>query len=251
MRRYRQRSTENIVDELKEIQDQGYQQVQFSDDCFPTNLRQAHALFDAIIQEQLDLSFTIAASRVDLAEESLYKKMRQAGVTHIQFGLESGNQDVLDFYQKQTNVETIKKAVHLSHDNGFFTIGSFILGAPFETADHFSRTLRFAQSLPLDSVSFLPLRYMIGSPLWYQAVDEGNISKDEYLVLADKRRGLGMYTTEELLRHCLHAQRSFYGRPSFAVNLLKKSLRNNDMTYVQSYLSILFSSIKHIFVSDT
>ena len=248
MRRYRQRSTKNIIDELKEIQAQGYQLVQFSDDCFPTNLLQAHALFDAIIHEQLNLTFMIAASRVDLAEEELYKKMRQAGVTHIQFGLESGNQDVLDFYQKQTKVETIKKAVYLSHENGFFTIGSFILGAPFETTNHFSRTLKFAQSLPLDSVSFLPLRYMIGSPLWHQAVDEGKISKDEYLVLADKHRGLGMYTTEEIFRYCLHAQRSFYGRPSFAMNLLKKSLRNNDMTYVQSYLSILFSSIKRFFV---
>ena len=97
--------------------------------------------------------------------------MKLAGVTHIQFGLESGNQDVLDFYHKQTTVETIKKAVHMSHETGFFTIGSFIFGAPFETTQHFNRTLLFAKSLPLDSVSFLPLRYMIGSELWNQAVN--------------------------------------------------------------------------------
>jgi len=247
MQRYRMRSTENILAELKEIQQQGYRHVVFSDDCFPANTKQANALFDAIINAKLDLRFSITATRVDLADKELYKKMRQAGVTHIQFGLESGNQDVLDFYHKQTTVYTIKKAVHLSHETGFFTIGSFIFGAPFETTEHFNRTLLFAKSLPLDSVSFLPLRYMIGSELWNQAVNEGKISEKEYLVPADKNRGLGMYTKEELFRHCMNAQRSFYLRPTFLVNLLKTSLRNNDMTYVQSYLSIVFSSIRGIF----
>jgi anaerobic magnesium-protoporphyrin IX monomethyl ester cyclase len=243
------RSTQNIVGELKEIQNQGYHHVLFSDDCFPTSTKKAYELFDAIIEENLDLKFSVTATRVDLADEQLYEKMRRAGVTHMQFGLESGNQDVLDFYHKHTTIETIKKAVHLSHKHGFFTIGSFIFGAPFETTDHFSQTLRFAKTLPLDSVSFLPLRYMIGSALWNQAVDDGKIHKNEYLVLSDKNRGLGNYTSEELLRYCTNAQSSFYGRPTFFVNLVKKSLRNNDMTYVQSYLSIFASSVKAIFLS--
>lgn len=249
MQRYRIRSPENIIDELREIRHQGYKHVLFSDDCFPTNTRQAKMLFDAIIKENLDLKFSVTATRVDLADKELYEKMRRAGVTHMQFGLESGNQDVLDFYQKRTTIETIRKAVHLSHETGFFTIGSFIFGAPFETVEHFERTLRFAQSLPLDSVSFLPLRYMIGSALWNQAVAEGKINSNEYFVISDKHHGLGPYTTEDLFRYCMSAQRSFYGRPSFFFNLLKKSLRNDDLTYVQSYFSVLFSSIKHVVFS--
>jgi len=247
MQRYRMRSNENILAELKEIQQQGYRHIVFADDCFPANTKQAYALFDAIINENLDLKFSVTASRVDVADKELYKKMKLAGVTHIQFGLESGNQDVLDFYHKQTTVEAIKKAVCMSHETGFFTIGSFIFGAPFETKQHFKRTLSFAKSLPLDSVSFLPLRYMIGSELWNQAVNDGKFSEKEYLVLADKKRGTGMYTKEELFQYCMKAQRSFYGRPAFFVNLLKTSLRNNDMTFVQSYLSIVLSYLKGAF----
>ena len=247
MQRYRTRSTENIITELKEIQQQGYRHVVFSDDCFPANKKQASALFDAIINEDLSLKFSVTATRVDLADKELYKKMRQAGVTHIQFGLESGNQDVLDFYHKNTTVETIRKAVQLSNDTGFFTIGSFIFGAPFETTEHFHNTLLFAKSLPLDSVSFLPLRYMVGSDLWNQATSEGKINTNEYLVTADKDRGLGNYTKEDLLAYCTRAQRSFYGRPSFFINLLKKSLHNDDLSYVQSYLAILSSSLKGVF----
>ena len=75
----------------------------------------------------------------------------------------------------------------------------------------------------------------------------GKSVKKNILFLADKNRGLGMYTKEELIRYCMNAQRSFYGRPTFFVNLLKTSLRNNDMTYVQSYLSIIFSSFREAF----
>ncbi|VVB59668.1 Radical SAM superfamily protein [uncultured archaeon] len=247
MQRYRMRSTNNIIAELKEIQQQGYRHVAFADDCFPTNMKQANGLFDAIINENLNLKFSVTASRVDLADKELYKKMKLAGVTHIQFGLESGNQDVLDFYHKKTTVNTIKKTVHISHETGFFTIGSFIFGAPFETMQHFNKTLLFAKSLPLDSVSFLPLRYMIGSELWDQAVNDGKISEKEYLVSTDKNKGLGMYAKEELFQYCMNAQRSFYLRPTFFVNLLKTSLHNNDMTYIQSYLSIVFSHIRGAF----
>lgn len=242
--KYRMRSIGNIIAELKEIQAQGYRHVAIADDCFPVNRKQAFGLFDALIQENLKLTFSVTASRVDFADEDLYHKMRKAGVVHLQFGLESGNQDVLDYYDKQTTIKDIQTAVRLSNQNGFFTIGSFILGAPFETKKHFQQTVRFAQSLRLDSVSFLPLRYMVGSDLWHQAVREGKINENEFLVVADKNRGLGLYTKEELYSFCTHAQRSFYSRPAFIMNLLKKSLRNNDMSFVKSYLSILFSAIR-------
>jgi radical SAM superfamily enzyme YgiQ (UPF0313 family) len=201
-------------------------------------------LWRGAVTENLDLKFSVTAPRVNLANKELFKKMKLAGATHMQFGHEPGNQDVLDFYHKHTTVENINKAVYMSHETEFFTIGSFVFGAPFETKQHFKRTLSFAKSLPLDSVSFLPLRYMIGSDLWNQALTDRKLSGKEYLVLADKNRGTGFYTKGELFRYCMNAQRSLYERPAFIVNLLKTSLRNNDMTYVQSYLSIILSYIR-------
>ncbi|MBN1280473.1 MAG: B12-binding domain-containing radical SAM protein [Candidatus Thermoplasmatota archaeon] len=244
LQRYQTRSVASIIDELHDIGQQGYHHIAIVDDCFPANTKYAHELLDAIIKEQLSLKFSVTAARVDLADRELYEKMRQAGVTHIQFGLESGNQDVLDFYHKHTTVATIRTAVHQSVQAGLFTTGSFIFGAPFETQQHFNTTLSFAQSLPLHSVSFLPLRYMIGSALWQHAVAEGKIKATEYTVVADKKRGLGRFTQEELMRYCASAQRAFYLRPAFVHTLLKTSLRNSDMTFIHSYLSVLFSSFK-------
>ena len=112
------------------------------------------------------------------------------------------------FYNKHTTLKQIKEAVDISHRIGFFTAGTFILGAPFETRKHFHNTIKFAKTLPLDSVSFLPLRYMVGSTLWKNAVDEGKIKEDEYVVIAGGEYNLGWFTQKELISYCRLAQLS-------------------------------------------
>jgi radical SAM superfamily enzyme YgiQ (UPF0313 family) len=243
MKTYRTRSTENILKELKEIKNKGYKYVAFVDDSFLSNKTQSHELFDKIIDEKLGLKFIITAARVDTADQELFKKMKKAGVTHIQYGLESGNQDILDFYNKNTTLEKIKYAVNLSHKLGFFNMGSFIFGAPIETKEHFKRTAEFAKILPLDSVSFVPLKYMAGSELWCKAVEAGNLSDDDYLSQAGSEKNLGLYPEQEIVKYCINARGQYYLRPQFIMRLFIKSLKNDDLGFLQSYLSMFFSDI--------
>lgn len=145
---FRTRSTENILDEFREIYNMDYKYVAIMDDSFLSNKKQANKIFDTIINENMKMKFYITASRADSADKELYSKMKKAGVISIQFGLESGNQKVLDYYNKNTTVEKIRDAVFLSHETGFFTLGTWILGAPFETKQDFKQTVEFAKSLP-------------------------------------------------------------------------------------------------------
>jgi anaerobic magnesium-protoporphyrin IX monomethyl ester cyclase len=237
MKHYRSRHVDNILEELHVIEDSGYQHVEFKDDCFPVNLKHARELFQGIIREKIDLRFYLTSSRVNISDPSLYRTMKKAGVVHMQFGLESGNQEILDFYHKQTRLDDIRKAVGQSCRAGFSTAGSFILGAPMETPRHFSATLSFAKSLPLDSVTFLPLRYMAGSDLWWEAVRQGKICEDEYLVDAGSERGLGHVTTHQLHEYCNKAQKSFYLRPGFLFHLVSLPLRTHDFRLIKSYIS--------------
>ncbi len=244
MKKYRTRSTKNILKELKQIQAEGYRYVAIVDDSFLSNKKQAHELLDGIIKEKIKLKFIITAARVDAAEKELFQKMKKAGVTHIQYGLESGNQDVLDFYNKNITLEKIRYAVNLSDKIGLFNMGSFILGAPFETKEHFERTLNFAKSLPLDSVGFATLKYMVGSELWCNAVKDGKISENDYFVPADSKRGLGLFTESEIVQYCIKARGDYYARPSFMLRLFIKSLKNDDFGFVKSYISLFFSDIR-------
>jgi anaerobic magnesium-protoporphyrin IX monomethyl ester cyclase len=243
MKKYMTRSTEDILEEIREIVKMGFRYVAFVDDCFLADKKQVNEIFESIIKENIQLKFYITAARADSADEKLYRKLKQAGVVFIQFGLESGNQDVLDFYKKNTSVEQIKYAVTLSNTVGFYTVGSFIFGAPFETEQHLKNTITFAKTLPLVSVSFVPLKYMAGSELWYDAVEKGLIAPEEYVVSADKQRGLGLFTKKELIRFSRKAHREFCLRLSFIVNFVVLSFKMTDFSFLLSYVSYYVSSV--------
>jgi anaerobic magnesium-protoporphyrin IX monomethyl ester cyclase len=243
LNQFRIRSLENILEEFREIYQQGHKYTAIMDDAFLSNRTQAHAIFDAIIKENLDMTYYVTASRVDAADPELYKKMKRAGVVSIHYGLESGSQNVLDFYNKKTTVENNRDAVRFAHEAGLFTSGTFIIGAPFETKQQFDATVRFAESIPLDSVAFLPLKYMVGSELWKKALDEKKISSHEYFVCVDSQKNLGAFTEHDLMKYCRKAQWVFYSRPRYLYNLLKFSLQQNDFSLLKVFFAMLFSKM--------
>jgi radical SAM superfamily enzyme YgiQ (UPF0313 family) len=239
---FRRRSVDNILVELEELAGQGYRYISVNDDCFPTVKQEAMDLFTGIVERGFDFKFYLNASRVNLIDQELLEIMHQAGVVHIQFGLESGSQKILDFYQKETTVEQIRDVVIRCHNMGFFTAGSFILVAPIETKTDFLKTIYFAEKLPLDSVSYLPLRYMAGSSLWEWAVSKGKIRDSDYLVVADKKYGLGNFTKEELVAVCTNAHLRYYLRPKYFLSLLQTIVRQNNPEILISFVKILGSS---------
>ena len=69
--------------------------------------------------------------------------MYGAGCREIQFGIESSSPDILKCLGKGITVEQVQNAFSLAHDIGFYTIGSFILGHPWDTVETMRRTLDF------------------------------------------------------------------------------------------------------------
>jgi anaerobic magnesium-protoporphyrin IX monomethyl ester cyclase len=231
--KFRLRSAENVIAEIDEVISKGYETIIFIDDNFLAHKKRTEEIMDHIIQQKFDVHLWIEGARVDSADHRLYKKLRQAGVEFISFGIESGNQDVLDFYNKKTTLEQIKKAVHLSKEMGFFIYANFILGAPLETKQHLMNTIRFAQKLPIDAAGFFTLGYLYGSDLWQQAVQDGKITSDEYYVTADIQRGLGQFTEQELNDYAMKAYKRFYIRPSLWIRQLWYAGKNQDTRFLK------------------
>jgi len=230
---FRKRSVENVVQEIEEI-DQKYNSVMIVDDNFFSDGKRIHKIMDEIIDKQFSIDFIIEGTHVNSADIELYRKMKIAGVKQLFFGIESGNQDVLDFYNKNISTDQIKKAVKLASRMGFFTTGNFILGAPIETKQHINNTMKFACSLPLDVVLFNPLGYVHGSDLRNEAVDQGKIRIDEeYQIIADSRKGLGNFTSQELDDFCNEAFKRFYGRPSYIIKLFIRSIIRGDLRFIR------------------
>jgi len=237
---FRTRTYENISQELEEVANQGYDSVVFSDDNFLAQKKKVEKLMDFVIKKEFGLKFWIINARVDSADKNLFEKLRDGGVEAINFGVESGNQDTLDYYNKTITPDQACYAVNLSDDMGFFTSANFIIGAPIETKGHIDKTIRFARSLPLDNTFFYTLIYLYGSPIWNEAVKEGKIQKDEFWVNPDVKRGLSQFTEEELQNFAKKASNRFYFNPRYLYRLLSKAMKSKDFSYIKAGLRIYF-----------
>jgi len=238
---FRQRSAENVVKEMQEI-DRKYSSATIVDDNFLLDKKRSHEIMDKLIETGTDIEFMIQGARVDTADEELYKKMKKINVKLVGYGIESGNQELLDYYNKNFSLEQAKKAVSLSRKMGFLTISTFILGgSSIETEKHIENTIKFACSLPLDMAIFLPLYYQMGSSLWTEAVNDNKILKDEYTVIADSRRGLGNFTPEELFEFRDNATRRFYLRPGYIFNQVYLAFKRGNLRLLKNGIKVITS----------
>ena len=156
-KRIRFRSAENIFQEIKQIIDHyGIRQFQFIDDNFTMNKREVNILCDLIIKNKLNIKFQLQG-RVDSAEKLLYQKLKKAGCTQITFGIETAVPQYLEFIQKKSDFDTVKKAVKIAKAVGLKIRGNFILGFPGETINTMWQTIRFAKELQLTRAIFFVL----------------------------------------------------------------------------------------------
>jgi len=96
----------------------------------------------------------ICWSRVDLVDGNLLKKMRDANCKHVDFGVESGNQQILKVIKKGITLEQARDAITWTKEVGIKASANFIFGHPFETLKTATQTIRFALELDTDYAVF-------------------------------------------------------------------------------------------------
>jgi anaerobic magnesium-protoporphyrin IX monomethyl ester cyclase len=210
---YKERSIKNVCEEIDELIDQGYKTIVFNDDNFIVNKKRTEKIMDYIISKDADLALWIYDARADSYDRKLFEKMKKAGVEMIYLGIESGNQDILDYYNKKLRLSEVYKTVKLCKEMGFFVMANFIFGAPIETKMHIEKTIKFARSLPIDLANFYILCYQIGSKIRETAVKEGKLKKDDIYAEACSEKGLSNFTQKELEEFVLRAQKTFFMNP--------------------------------------
>jgi anaerobic magnesium-protoporphyrin IX monomethyl ester cyclase len=93
-------------------------------------------------------------TRADLVDPELLGEMAAAGCTLIHYGVESGNQAILDSTRKKTDLNTIEAAIRSTRKAGIASACFFLFGFPGETEQDMADTLAFAKFLNPDYASF-------------------------------------------------------------------------------------------------
>jgi len=120
--------------------------VNFEDDLLTLNHKHVSAICNEIIARGLKFNWS-AFSRVDTVNPEILRKMRGAGCTWVLYGVESGNQEILDTIKKKITLEKVRESVRMAYDAGISVQASFIVGLPGETKETLQQSLQFARGL--------------------------------------------------------------------------------------------------------
>ncbi len=228
---WRARSPEDVVAEWRYlVEEMGATEIGITDDVWNLKLDRAKELCRLLIAEGLNRVpwITVHGMRADHTDAELFELMKQAGCRRVGFGVESGNQAVLDSIKKRQTLDDVRRAFKEAKAAGLQTMGFFIFGLPADTEETMEDTIRFALELNPDMANFMIAAPFPGTELWEVARRDGRLFSMDWhdYAIHDERARYELPTLPpELVERKWHeANRRFYLRPS----QLWRKARNPD-----------------------
>jgi radical SAM superfamily enzyme YgiQ (UPF0313 family) len=224
---YSPRRPEIVLAEIEEcVTRHGIREIDIFDYEFPIIRKRAREICEGIIARNLDVIWACRA-RIDSVDSDLLGLMHRAGCRRIYYGIESGNQQILDTLNKGITLDQIRATIRATHDAGIQALGFFLIGAPGETRATVEQTLRFARELDLEYVQFSKLTAKPLSKYWRDLVDNSGYDYwAEYILGRTHEQALPRpwvdLTNEQIDELSLYAYKKHHGDLRF---LLKHTLR--------------------------
>ena len=204
----------------------GTNEILFVDDIFVgfgvKNKNRLIQLSDEIKKRKLEIVLSISG-RVDDIDEDLFKRLRKIGVGQILLGIESANQEILDYFNKCITPQQIQKAVEILHRLDVDITVSFINFTPITTIEHLRENVEFFLSLKVNILQGLLNRFQIykstplGNDLQKAGFIKGNFPDYSYNT-PDKKVDMVYEIAQESLGTFLST--------AYELNKLERTLRN-------------------------
>jgi radical SAM superfamily enzyme YgiQ (UPF0313 family) len=175
-RRVRYRSPESIFREIKYLNDR-YGIIYFSvrDDNFTLSKKRV-LKFTRLLRESRMYIMWNCQGRVDTVDEEMLTAMKQAGLEHIQYGVESGSEKILSQYAKHITLQQIEHAAAITRRVGVYLSMYLMTGMEGETERDTDATRSLIKRvLPSDGI-VSPVALYPGTVLYEQAKNQGLVS---------------------------------------------------------------------------
>ncbi len=207
----------NRIDEMELINRRyGINGFYFTDDTFVLNGNRILKFSRLLKERGLHVAW-YCNGRVNLMTKELLKAMYDAGCKGIAYGIESGNQQILDSMNKKITLDEVREVVKWTKDAGINTTGYFMIGMLGETKATIRETMAFARELKLDFYGFSLITPFLGTELYDSAFEAGLIPK--------KKTSFGewsLHVNANLTLDCSDADLSAFSNETFKEFSLKK-----------------------------
>jgi p-methyltransferase len=142
------RTIDNLIEELKLIQKAfPGRPIFFTDDNLFTSKIRTKQLAEAIIKNDLKFKWR-GFFRVDAISEDNVEALAKSGCVNCLLGVESGDEQILEYMKKKASRNQTIKAVKLLNDHAINTLSTIIIGFPGETEASVDNTIELLNSYP-------------------------------------------------------------------------------------------------------
>ncbi len=145
---FRTKTALQIVDEMElHVKNHGISDFRIVDSLMNGNHRLLESMVDLILERSLVVGWN-GFCRIDkkLTPE-LLRKMKKAGCHTVNYGIESGSQNVLNLMKKQYTVKEIYRCVKDTYEAGIHVDSQILIGFPGESWFNFFETLKTLRDL--------------------------------------------------------------------------------------------------------
>lgn len=209
--KWRGRRPANIVEEMKLLnREYGVNGFLFNDDTFVLDRKRVFEFCQLLKALNMGLIW-YCNGRVNLMTKELLKTMHDAGCLGICYGIESGNQQILNSMKKNIKLDNIREVVKWTKEAGIHVSGYFMIGMLDETKASIEETFVFAKELELDYYGFSLTTPIIGTELFNVALERGQTDRD-------KIDGMGewsLHINANLTRNCSYSDLRGYENRAF------------------------------------
>ncbi len=175
-RHIRQRSPENVIEEIKGlVTDYGVKDIMFVDDTFTINKDRVVRFCELLNQKNMKISWSCNV-HPNTADEQMFGKMKQAGCRDIWIGVESGSDEILKGLKRSYSVDDIKRLFKLTKEIGFKRLAYIMVGTPEESRQTLIQTENLINEIKPD---FVVMSFFVptpGSELYAGAKEKGYVS---------------------------------------------------------------------------
>jgi radical SAM superfamily enzyme YgiQ (UPF0313 family) len=181
--RYRLRSTDNIIEEIKRIKSK---RIFIVDDNIVgagnKYMNRARELFGRLKECGKEWGAQTCLNIVE--HPDVLKLAREAGCRGLLIGFESIDADALAHMHKPVNLrpntKNFSEAIRKIHDHGLAIVGCFIFGADTQDKDVFRRTVDFALANNIDAIQMTLETPLPGTAFYRQIVAEDRLLLTDY-----------------------------------------------------------------------
>jgi anaerobic magnesium-protoporphyrin IX monomethyl ester cyclase len=243
-RKYRVRSSKNVVDELEFLHNTyGAEYFSFVDATFTIDQARIEELCEEIRNRKLKIRW-VCGTRVDLVTKELLLKMKEAGCVMVWYGIEAGTQQVLDDMRKGISLAQTIRAFKWTKEAGLKPDPNVVLGFPGETKQTAWETIKLVERLNPDYMGIYTIATPYpGTPLYDSVREKGWLKVTDF----DKYdRETPTFETpwlsmKELKEIHEKTSQHFYLRPTYILRMYTKGVMYGLAATKKAFIYLLIA----------